>query len=92
MEDMGEMCGRCYDFTDELFKAKCEEHPERLGGCPIGQYHCPDCGAMVMAGVPHPTVCKLCRDHKHPMFDLPETDSNEIKIKDKCQPKPKTGE
>ncbi len=27
--------------------------PQLLVGCPIGQYHCPFCGAMVMAGMPH---------------------------------------
>ncbi len=27
--------------------------PQQLTGAPIGQYHCPYCGAMVMAGVPH---------------------------------------
>jgi hypothetical protein len=27
--------------------------PELLAGAPIGQYHCPYCGAMVLAGVKH---------------------------------------
>ncbi len=27
--------------------------PEQLVGAPLGQYHCPYCGAMVMAGLPH---------------------------------------
>lgn len=27
--------------------------PQQLNGAPIGQYHCPYCGAMVMAGMPH---------------------------------------
>ncbi|MFE3583726.1 hypothetical protein [Streptomyces vinaceus] len=27
--------------------------PQQLVGAPIGQYHCPHCGAMVLAGVPH---------------------------------------
>lgn len=27
--------------------------PQQLGGAPLGQYHCPHCGAMVMAGLPH---------------------------------------
>lgn len=27
--------------------------PEQLAGAPIGQYHCPYCGAMVLAGVRH---------------------------------------
>jgi hypothetical protein len=28
--------------------------PQQLKGAPLGQYHCPYCGAMVMAGLPHP--------------------------------------
>ena len=27
--------------------------PQQLVGVPLGQYHCPYCGAMVIAGVPH---------------------------------------
>jgi hypothetical protein len=27
--------------------------PQRLVGLPIGQYRCPWCGAMVVAGLPH---------------------------------------
>lgn len=27
--------------------------PQQLANRPIGQYHCPYCGAMVLAGVPH---------------------------------------
>lgn len=27
--------------------------PQQLVGAPLGQYHCPYCGAMVMAGMPH---------------------------------------
>jgi hypothetical protein len=63
------MCGRCYDEVDEVFTAPCNEKPEDLKGAPIGQYHCPDCGAMVLAGVPHPDLCIRCRDRKHPGFD-----------------------
>lgn len=28
--------------------------PEQLGGAPLGQYHCPYCGGMSIAGVKHP--------------------------------------
>ena len=28
--------------------------PQQLKGAPLGQYHCPYCGGMVVAGVPHP--------------------------------------
>jgi hypothetical protein len=27
--------------------------PQQFVGIPLGQYHCPYCGAMVIAGVPH---------------------------------------
>ena len=63
-------CGRCYQEVDKIFPANCDEKPEILAGEPIGQYHCPDCGAMVLAGITHPEVCNLCRDRKHPMFDM----------------------
>ncbi|OPZ36147.1 MAG: hypothetical protein BWY99_02080 [Synergistetes bacterium ADurb.BinA166] len=59
-EDLGHVCGRCYESTSRLFPAKCSEKPEALVGVPVGQYHCPDCGAMVLAGVLHPQVCSEC--------------------------------
>ncbi|MNQ59435.1 hypothetical protein D3C85_736810 [compost metagenome] len=31
----------------------CIEHPEMLVGKPIGMYHCPECGAMQVGGMPH---------------------------------------
>lgn len=62
------LCGRCYDVADELFPANCQEKPENMHG-PIGMYHCPDCGAMVMAGMGHPMMCQRCIDRKHPAFD-----------------------
>jgi hypothetical protein len=31
----------------------CPENPVLLAGQPIGQYHCPHCGMMLMASVPH---------------------------------------
>jgi len=62
------MCGRCYRTVDELFPPSCAEKPEFLTHAPIGQYHCPDCGAMLLAGVPHPHLCGLCNDHRHPSF------------------------
>lgn len=27
--------------------------PQQLVGAPLGQYHCPYCGGMQIAGVPH---------------------------------------
>lgn len=28
--------------------------PQQLVGVPMGMYHCPHCGEMCVAGVPHP--------------------------------------
>jgi hypothetical protein len=64
------MCGRCYD-VGPVFPAECAEKPELLAGQPLGQYHCPDCGAMVLAGIPHPPMCRRCTDRVHPEFDVP---------------------
>ncbi len=69
LEKEMKMCGRCYDKVDELFPAPCIEKPELLKGQPLGQYHCPDCGAMVIAGLKHPDLCRRCVDGKHPAFD-----------------------
>lgn len=65
---MSGMCGRCYDEV-EVFPSNCSEKPEALVGKPIGQYHCPDCGAMLLAGLKHPDMCKPCIDRTHPSFD-----------------------
>jgi hypothetical protein len=59
------MCGRCYEEVEELFPANCEEKPEKLLGQPIGQYHCPGCGAMVLAGLEHPPMCRKCINREH---------------------------
>jgi len=40
LNEMGERC--CWPWD-----------PQQLAGYPLGQYHCPYCGAMVVAGVPH---------------------------------------
>lgn len=67
-EDIGPLCGRCL-ADGELYPANCTERPELMGNAPIGMYHCPDCGAMLLAGVPHPPLCAQCRDRTHPHFD-----------------------
>lgn len=41
LNEMGEPCPWPWD-------------PPQLKGAPIGMYHCPYCGAMVMAGMDHP--------------------------------------
>ena len=33
---------------------KCNYDPTELADAPIGQFHCPECGEMVIAGMPHP--------------------------------------
>jgi hypothetical protein len=40
LNEMGERCPWPWD-------------PQQLKGAPMGQYHCPYCSAMVLAGVPH---------------------------------------
>lgn len=35
-------------------RKKCPYDPRELAGAPIGQYHCPECGEMVLAGMEHP--------------------------------------
>lgn len=55
------MCGICYNDEVELFPSVCKEKPETVHG-PIGMYHCPDCGTMVLASFEHPSICAICRD------------------------------
>lgn len=64
------VCGRCYDEVAELFPATCDEKPETWTSA-LGQYHCPDCGAMLLAGAKHVSVCKPCLERKHPTMDAP---------------------
>ena len=56
------MCGFCYRSThcDEplvVSPARCAEQPETRYHQAIGMYHCPDCGAMLLAGMSHPALC-----------------------------------
>lgn len=34
--------------------AACDYDPRELAGLPIGQFHCPSCGDMVLGGMEHP--------------------------------------
>lgn len=66
------LCARCYvevDSMDELFYSDCKEDPEKLSNSGVGMYHCPDCGTMILAGLPHPKVCKSCLERKTKGFD-----------------------
>ncbi len=38
----------------------CTHDPMTMLGKPIGMYHCPECGEMVIAGVPHMSKCLDC--------------------------------
>ena len=38
---------------------KCPFDPSPLLGVPLGMFHCPACGEMVIAGIPHPDWNKL---------------------------------
>jgi hypothetical protein len=38
--------------TEGIF-IDCPEDPVKLKGAPIGMYHCPWCGCMQLAGLPH---------------------------------------
>lgn len=53
------LCARCMRDDLQLMDAPCAEKPEAVFG-PIGMYHCPDCGAMVLAGMLHPPLCTAC--------------------------------
>lgn len=33
----------------------CPHDPKQYLGAPIGMYHCPECGTMVIAGLEHPS-------------------------------------
>jgi hypothetical protein len=37
---------------------KCNHDPKTMTGMPIGMYHCPDCGIMVLACEDHPEICQ----------------------------------
>ena len=38
---------------------KCPYDPSQLVDVPIGMFHCPECGEMVLAGLPHPDYANL---------------------------------
>jgi hypothetical protein len=46
----------------------CRHDPLPLTNLPIGMYHCPDCGVMVIAGLAHPTdeECRFQFDEWEP--------------------------
>lgn len=54
-------CVSCNSNSSEpLVEPNCLEKPELLINVPLGMYHCPDCGGMILAGVQHHEICKEC--------------------------------
>lgn len=51
------ICEGCVDWGEWKGKKRkpCPENPVLLAGAPIGQYHCPVCGMMAIASIPHPS-------------------------------------
>lgn len=50
----------------------CRHDPKILSGAPMGMYHCPDCGTMVLAGLAHPNDedCRfMCADWEAPEYE-----------------------
>lgn len=48
----------------------CPEQPLLLAGQPIGQYHCPVCGMMLMAALPHMEPGATDEQKNHPLYPL----------------------
>lgn len=40
-------------MSDEKPKETCPYDPREMAGLPIGMFHCPMCGEMVIAGMEH---------------------------------------
>ena len=51
-------------------KISCPGRPELLKGQPLGMYHCEYCGAMVIAGLSHPTDEQVREAGDIPYIDL----------------------
>ena len=68
------ICGRCYEEVSAVFDPDCKEKPEDISG-PIGMYHCPDCGTMIVAGMRHPRVCGKCLAKEHSGIDATDNRS-----------------
>jgi hypothetical protein len=45
--------------------------PQQLVGVPLGQYHCPYCGAMCIAGIPHVDYRDDAEPKRLPTSDIP---------------------
>jgi hypothetical protein len=49
---------------------RCSYDPRGLAGLPIGMFHCPACGCMVLAGLEHGpcfvALCPAAQEARHP--------------------------
>lgn len=48
------------DGSDPTTYVECTHDPQIMLGKPIGMYHCPVCGCMVLAGIPHTAHTEGC--------------------------------
>lgn len=48
----------------------CPEDPRKFKGQPLGMYHCPDCGMMVIAGMKHGTPHATVEEQEHLSYPL----------------------
>lgn len=48
----------------------CSEQPLLLTGLPLGQYHCPGCDMMILAGAPHIAPGATAEQKAHPEHPL----------------------
>lgn len=62
MTDWGDYYGRR--------RKACPEDPVALKGLPIGMYHCPACGMMVLAGIDHTSPNATDEEKAHPLYPL----------------------
>jgi NTP pyrophosphatase (non-canonical NTP hydrolase) len=63
--DPGDSYYEGFESVSDDEQQECPEDPRRLEGQPIGMYHCPSCGCMVIAGMdhgPHDDGCWLGLD------------------------------
>jgi len=47
------------DLVLDKERVTCNHDPKEMTGKPIGMYHCPECGEMVIAGMEHPDYSLL---------------------------------
>ncbi len=56
---------------------KCSYDPSQDPPAPIGMYHCPECGNMVVSGVPHPDWDNLDSLYEEYLKEHPEEPDSE---------------